>query len=83
MQKKRIILLAIFLFSFFTLFAFSPSTAEARKVGNLEGGKFVEGRALVPMRAIFEELGANVVYHPDLKLVHAWNNNVELGLILY
>ncbi|MCM3489994.1 copper amine oxidase N-terminal domain-containing protein [Alkalihalophilus marmarensis] len=74
----KFVLLSVCLFIFLT-----PTNTEARTVKYLEGGKFTDGRALVPMRAIFEELGANVRYSAYDKRVHAWNQDVELYLYLW
>ncbi|WP_257008389.1 L,D-transpeptidase family protein [Bacillus sp. FJAT-45350] len=40
------------------------------------------GRILVPIRGIFEELGATVSWNPSNQTVHAWNQttNVSLGI---
>lgn len=46
----------------------------------LEGGEIVEGRTLVPLRAIFEELGAEVHYENASKKISASNGTRTITL---
>ncbi|MBT2687434.1 copper amine oxidase N-terminal domain-containing protein [Bacillus sp. ISL-47] len=60
-----------------------PANASANTVVSLTGGKYVEQRALVPMRAIFEQLGAQVEYDSYYKSITATRGDKEIILFLW
>ena len=45
----------------------------------------IDGRTLVPVRSIFEELGADVIWNNETKTVSATKGatNIEITLVLY
>lgn len=83
MRKKALTILTVFmlLFSFIGI-------AEAAPTVNLNGNQLsldvppvVEnGRTLVPLRAIFEALGANVYWHPDTNTIKALKGSTIITL---
>jgi hypothetical protein len=62
---------------------FSPVNASASTVVSLDGGRYLEGRVLVPMRAIFEQLGATVGYNSEYKTIKATRGDAKIVLYLW
>jgi Copper amine oxidase N-terminal domain len=60
-----------------------PTNASANTVVSLDGGKYVEARVLIPMRSIFEQLGATVEYNADHKTITAISGDKEIILSLW
>jgi len=42
----------------------------------------LEGRTLVPLRAIFEALGADVIWDPEFQTIYAQKDDVAVGLMI-
>ena len=70
----------IFLFTVLLVLVFSPS-ANAAEIDDLQG-KIVDGRFLVPMRSIFESLGASVEWDGATRTVTGFKDDVLVRLII-
>ena len=86
---KRKVLAAILIFAFIFTLVSVPAFAEGDAVTvYLDGAelsfdvppRIVDGRVLVPMRALFEALGAEVWWDGDTKTAFAYNAEKEKGL---
>lgn len=75
MKKIICFILVLFLVS-----GFSLTTASANNVVTLDGGKIVDNRTLVPLRSIFEELGAIVQWDQKTKTVTATKEKTQVWL---
>jgi hypothetical protein len=42
--------------------------------------RYINGRVLVPLRGVFEEMGANVQWHPETRSVTAQRNDTDVSL---
>lgn len=74
----RLPLKAVLLFTLLAVFFTFPSVGVAENY-DLHG-KIVEGRFLVPMRAIFENLGAQVGWDASTRTVTGFKDNVSITL---
>ncbi|WP_165763791.1 stalk domain-containing protein [Halalkalibacter urbisdiaboli] len=77
--------LKLYIFTILTLLLLVPGyqpSAEERMTIVINGGMNDNGRVLVPMRAIFEELGATVTWNQQAKTVKATkgDNNIQLTI---
>ncbi|QKS72347.1 copper amine oxidase N-terminal domain-containing protein [Paenalkalicoccus suaedae] len=64
-----------------TLFSY-PTGSQAREVVELDGAELVGNRTLVPLRAIFEELGAVVDWNQAAKSVTAYKGSQRVFLTI-
>ncbi|ERN52059.1 copper amine oxidase N-terminal domain-containing protein [Alkalihalophilus marmarensis] len=65
---------ACILFIMITAFSYQPNQANAQTV-TLEGGQAVDNRVLVPLRSIFEEIGATVQWDQQTNKITAKKDN--------
>ncbi|WP_179295459.1 copper amine oxidase N-terminal domain-containing protein [Bacillus sp. FJAT-45350] len=77
MFKRLLFILPVFIL---TMFLVNNEGAEARTVVTIEGGTMVENRTLVPLRSIFEELGANVHWDAATKKITATKGSTKVIL---
>lgn len=70
----------IFMLLFLSIFIFIQQDTTYAETVNLEGGELVNNRTLVPLRSIFEELGASVSWNQETKTVTAAKDNKEVWL---
>lgn len=70
------------IFVLFLVSGFSSTTimASTNNVVTLDGGKIVNNRTLVPLRSIFEELGASVQWDQKTKTITATKGNTTIWL---
>ncbi|MEC2071327.1 copper amine oxidase N-terminal domain-containing protein [Alkalihalophilus marmarensis] len=61
----------VLLLSIVSVFLILPPQADAASSVTIKGGQITEGRTLVPLRAIFEEIGATVHYENKTKKITA------------
>ncbi|UZN01429.1 copper amine oxidase N-terminal domain-containing protein (plasmid) [Lysinibacillus sp. MHQ-1] len=54
----------------------------AQSVVTINGGKMIENRTLVPLRSIFEELGATVIWNQNTKTISATKDTTNISLKL-
>lgn len=67
-------------FILFALILISSNTVSANNIVPITGGKMIENRTLVPLRSIFEELGATVIWDQNTKTITANKNTTNISL---
>lgn len=79
MQKKISIILSLLI----AIFILTPTSSSAEEDTKLLGGAVIEkGRTLLPLRSIFEALGATVDWNQETKSIKAKNENITIELTL-
>lgn len=78
--KKRYVyfLLVVLIFSLNGI----PNAVKADEMVTIEGGQIIKERTLVPLRSIFEELGASVEWNQKLKKVKAIKGDKKVELTI-
>ncbi|WP_342543832.1 copper amine oxidase N-terminal domain-containing protein [Lysinibacillus sp. FSL K6-4013] len=66
----------------FALILISTNTVSAQSVVTITGGKMIDNRTLVPLRSIFEELGATVIWNQNTKTISATKDTTNISLKL-
>ena len=67
-------------FIFCVLILISTNIVSANNVVPITGGKMIDNRTLVPLRSIFEELGATVIWEQSTKTIIANKNTTNISL---
>lgn len=65
-----------------TLIFVTPTPSLAENTKTIEGAALVDGRTLLPLRSIFENLGATVNWNPKTKVVMAEKGTTKIELPL-
>lgn len=66
----------------FALILISTNIVSAQSVVTINGGKMIDNRTLVPLRSIFEELGATVIWNQNTKTISAIKDTTNISLKL-
>ncbi|WP_281217284.1 copper amine oxidase N-terminal domain-containing protein [Lysinibacillus capsici] len=66
----------------FALILISTNMVSAQSVVTINGGKMIDNRTLVPLRSIFEELGATVIWNQNTKTISATKDTTNISLKL-
>lgn len=73
--------MTIFIISF-SIYYSKPTLVKAESNISLTGGQLIDNRSLVPLRSIFEELGATVKWEQDSKKITAVKGTQEIILTI-
>src|SRR5690606_32038574 len=80
LMKIKTTIASIFFTLLIVILSFNAQIFAAQKTVELNGGMLVDGRTLVPMRSLFETLGAKVNWNGTTKTVTAIKEDITIKL---